>query len=136
MSKRAFPGQWLLVVCALLGMTPGWAIAQASKVPVSEVLLLPKFCWSQYMSNVKGPQYSISKSRCGVGMNHYCPALIQLNRAMKSTGSKRRQHLVVAKRGIQYTLEWMKPYPSCPIRAQVEASSREVDSMLRFAPPR
>ena len=136
MSKRAFPGNLLLAACVLLVMTSGSAIAQKYKAPASEVVLLPKFCWSQYMSNVKGPQYEIPKRSCGVGMNHYCPALIELNRGMKSTGSKRRQHLVVAKRGIQYTLRWMKPYPSCPIRAQVEASSREVDSMLRFAPPR
>ena len=134
MIKRALSGNLISVACVLLAMTSSSAIAQ--KAPVSEVLVLPKFCWSQYMHNVKGPQYSIPRELCGVGMNHYCPALIELNRAMKSTGSKRRQHLVVAKRGIQYTLRWMKPYPSCPIRAQVEASSREVDSMLRFAPPR
>ena len=136
MSKRVFPGQLLLVVCALLAMTPGCGNRANSKAPASEVLLLPKFCWAQYMNKVKGPQYSIPRRLCGVGMNHYCPALVELNRAMKSTWEQTPPALVVAKRGIQYTLEWMKPYPSCPIRAQVGASLREVDSMLRFDPPR
>ena len=136
MIRRALLGPVFLATCALLAMTSGSAIAQEHKASASEVLQLPKFCWAQYMNNVKGPQYSIPRSLCGVGTNHYCPALIELNRGMKSMGGKRRQHLVVAKRGIQYTLRWMKPYPNCPIRAQVEASSRLVDTMLRYAPPR
>jgi len=133
MIKRALPGHLISVACVLLAMTSSSAIAE--KAPAAEVLLLPKFCWSQYMNNVKGPQYSIPGNLCGVGMNHYCPALLDLNRAMKSTGEIRRQHLVVAKRGIEYTLGWMKPYPNCPIRAQVESSQREVDSMLRIYSP-
>lgn len=132
MIKRIGSKRLILAACVLLATASGAAIAE--NAPAAEVFLLPKFCWSQYMNNIKGPQYSIPRDLCGVGMNHYCPALVELNRSMKSSGFKRHQHLVVAKRGIEYTLGWMKGYPNCPIRAQVEASSREVDSMLRFDP--
>ena len=44
------------------------------KAPTNEVMLLPRFCWGQYLPGVDGPPYTIEG--CGVWMNHYCPGLL------------------------------------------------------------
>lgn len=112
------------------------ASATKYKAPAVEVVLLPQFCWAQYMENVEGPEYSISG--CGVGMNHYCPALIELIEAKRSVGAKAKEragHLAVAHDGVLYTLKAMKDYPDCPIRSHVESTLREVESLQKKAAP-
>lgn len=135
MRKQAISKCLPWIACVALTMMPSTAPAVCYQAPRTEVVLLPKFCWAQYcVPNARGPQYSITG--CGGFMNHYCPALIDLHLGTRSIGSGRRQHLLVAKEGILYTLRGMKRYPRCPIRAQVEASLREVETLLRFTPDR
>jgi len=115
--------------------------ADATKyhAPSDEVVLLPQFCWAQYMDNVEGPEYSISSTLCGVGMNHYCPALIELIEAKRSVGTKARNragHLNVAHKEVLYTLNAMRDYPSCPIRGHAESSLREVEMLQKTMPRR
>jgi hypothetical protein len=111
----------------------GMAQATKYKAPASEVVQLPKFCWAQYMVGVEGPQYEIPRSSCGVYMNHYCPALLEVIRANKSFDNlgARRQHLLVARRETIYTLNGMKEFPACPIRTHAETTLRQVETSLR-----
>lgn len=124
------------VLALLLGLVAVVGVAYATtkyKAAPSEVVLLPRFCWAQYMEKVEGPQYEIPRSTCGVYTNHYCPALIELIRANKSFGNPglRKQHLVVARRETLYTLNGIKSFPSCPIRGHVESTLREVETSLQ-----
>ena len=123
------------VLPALLAFS---ASATKYKAPADEVVLLPQFCWAQYMDNVEGPEYSIPSNLCGVAMNHYCPALIALIEAKRSVGSKaknRAGNLNVAHKEVLYTLNSMRDYPSCPIRSHAESALKEVE-MLQKALPR
>ena len=132
-SRCAFA---IVAVVSVLRACP--ASATKYKAPAGEVVLLPQFCWAQYMENVEGPDYSISSTLCGVGMNHYCPALIELIEAKRSVGSKARAragHLNVAHKEVLYTLNAMRDYPSCPIRSHAESTLTEVE-MLQKALPR
>lgn len=105
------------------------------KASALELAQLPKFCWSQYM-DIKGPEYEIRD--CGVRMNHYCPALQDLMRANKALGKpeERRRHLVLARRETLYTVNGMKDYPACPIRAHVEGTLRQIEGALMAYPRR
>jgi hypothetical protein len=109
-------------------------IAHAAKytAPAVEVAQLPKFCWAQYR-DVQGPEYEIPRSSCGVYMNHYCPALLEVIRANKSFNKPgvRKQHLTVARRETLYTLNGMKDFPACPIRAHAESTLKQVETSLR-----
>jgi hypothetical protein len=135
MSKRAVTNYLPWITCIALTMTPSPSPAVCYHAPPAEVVSLPKFCWAQYcVPNAQGPQYQIPISDCGYYMNHYCPSLIYLNQGMKSNGNARLQNLVRAKEGIVYTVNHMKQYPHCPIRAHAEASLREVDTLLRITP--
>jgi hypothetical protein len=123
------------LVLAFLVLLPATGEAGRRNARAGEVLLLPRFCWAQFNDAFKnqGPQFRIT--RCGVGMNHYCPALLELNRSYSPSLSKGQkiQRLTVARRGTEYTLHWMKNYPDCPIRAHVEKTLREVNArLLRF----
>ena len=127
------------VIVSVFSVLLAWsASATKYKAPANEVVLLPQFCWAQYMDNVEGPEYSISSTLCGVGMNHYCPALIELIEAKRSVGTKakdRAGHLNVARKEVLYTLNAMRDYPSCPIRSHAESTLQEVE-MLQKAMPR
>jgi len=129
--------------CALpaigLAMIAGVSIAAYPGVPASEALMLPQFCWAQYMDNMKGkgPQYTIpvwGDHGCGVNINHYCPALVELQRARKAMGVKKKgerlQHLRVAKKDTLYTWNGIKDHPSCPIWQHVQTTLVEVNALL------
>lgn len=139
MRKRATTIYLAWIACVALTMISGTSragsyqappYAGAYKAPPSEVLVLPRYCWGQYMKDLRGPQYWMLG--CGPAMNHYCPALIEMHQGMKSFGSRRRPLLLLAKRGILYTIRSMAKYPRCRIRADVENSLTEVNTLLRF----
>lgn len=119
----------LLCLVAVIGV----AHAAKKKAPPLEVAQLPRFCWAQYMPNVSGPPYEIPRKTCGVFMNHYCPALIEVIRANESFDNlgARKQHLTVARRETLYTLNGMKGFPNCPIRSHAESTLRQVEESLR-----
>ena len=103
----------------------------------TEMTRLPQFCWGEYNPALTQPQFRIDG--CGTGMNHYCPALVLHNRALKSTsGGTKKQFLQRALTGVEYTLQWMKvnmeKYPNCPIRAHVEASYMMIRRDLGLPP--
>lgn len=99
----------------------------------SEVALLPRFCWKQFFGKkFSGPQFEIPRATCGVGTNHYCPALVLLNRANRTFGNQslRRKYLRFAKKKVQYTLRWTEKYPACPIRDRAERMYQLIDKEL------
>ena len=99
----------------------------------TELVQLPKFCYGKAnVPNATGPEFNLPpQSDCGAGMNHYCTALIHLNRA-KASGNKKKavSELRQAEDSIRYTEEWMKPYPNCSLRDHVAASRAGVNALL------
>ena len=128
----------LAALSIYLGLDARSALAAKAKYKAApgEVAQLPQFCWAQYVDDVEGPQYSISPRLCGVGMNHYCPGLVDLIRARKALGDQqqlkaRLGHLRSARTNATYTLRAMQDYPNCPIRQHVERTSAEIDVMQK-----
>lgn len=123
----------LVIAIAALGIMlhASFVLATKYKAPANEVLLLPRFCWSQYLVGVDGPAYSIEG--CGVWMNHYCEGLLMFNRARKPNAKlgERIQNLTRAKEDTLYTLEHMTDYPACMIRQHAETTLKEINAMLR-----
>lgn len=104
------------------------------KPSISEAALLPKFCWKQFMGKkFSGPQFDIPRRSCGAYVNHYCPGLIDLNRAQRAIGNerKRRADLKRARDNTLYTLKGIRSYPNCPIRAHAEATLRVIDALQK-----
>ena len=102
--------------------------------PAREALLLPKFCWKQFMGEkFSGPQYEIPHESCGAFVNHYCPGLIDLNRANRTLGDagKKRAELLRAREKTLYTLRGIQRFPRCPIRSHAETTLRIIDSELK-----
>ena len=100
-------------------------------VPAMEILVLPRYCWAQYLQRIPAtPEYTISRELCGVGTNHMCEGLIDLNRVIKSHDlATRGLYLNGARRQFLYTLKAIENYPSCPIRADAEKGLREVEQL-------
>ena len=124
----------IIAACAAVAMSFAASSSHAtneSHATMVEAMLLPKYCWSQYIPNMQGPEYQILG--CGVGMNHFCDGLVELNRARLPTTKRgeRISKLKVAKSAMEYTIRWMQGYPKCPIRSQVETTLREIDFQLR-----
>jgi hypothetical protein len=126
--KIAFASVALLIAAAM----PEDIRAAAYKAEAIEIAQLPHFCWAQYLDNVSGPEYSIDRNDCGVGMNHYCPGLVQLMRAKRSFGdrNKRLGYLKAAKGNTLYTIEAMRNYPACSLRGRVEKTLNEINGYL------
>ena len=128
-----FAKSFLIVAVAIAAMiVAGLAEATKLKAPADEVVLLPQFCWAQYMPGIEGPQYSING--CGVWMNHYCPGLLELIRARKpnTTRGQKIQHLKVAKSATEYTLMHMEDHPVCSIRKQAQETLQQINMLLRL----
>ena len=85
----------------------------------TEVMLLPKFCWGQFLGGkFKGPQYTLPRDTCQE-WNHYCPGLVALGRANRSfDNKKKRAYLTGAQGQFRYTVGHLKKYPRCPIRGE------------------
>lgn len=132
MSKTLF---WIMM--ALFVLTPTAITAGNWKADRREVVMLPRFCWAQYLDDVQGPEFSMPPKRvCGSGMNHYCPGLLDLLDAKRSVGSEskhRKGYLLGARKRTLYTLKAMETYPRCPIRSHAESTLAEIEAMLRIA---
>jgi hypothetical protein len=115
--------------------TGAWAQdIYGSHASITEATLLPKFCWGQYFKErFKGPEFEIPRRSCGVGMNHYCPGLVALNRANRSFDSKmKRGYLRGAQWQVRYTVKAMEKYPNCPIRGEVMRTNQLIERELRL----
>lgn len=124
-------GQSLILAAAFLATSAAAKDIDGYYPSAVEVASLPKFCWHQFLGNkFDGPAYKIPSS-CGVGMNHYCPGLVQLNRANRSFDDpdQRRWFLRSAKGSFDYTINAMRDYP-CPLRGEVNSMERLVNGLL------
>ena len=127
----------LLIPLALAFFPPG-ALAvkdiEGWHPSVVEAVRLPKFCWKQFFGDrFRGPQYEIPRKFCGVGTNHYCPALVLLNRANKVSYSSawRRAFLLDAKKKTLYTLKAIAKFPRCPLHGEAEETYKIIEMRLR-----
>ncbi len=125
-----------LLIPLVLALLPAGASGQdklgGHNPSVTEATQLPKFCWGQLLGGkFKGPEFEIPRATCGVGMNHYCYALVALGRAHRSLSDNYRfGNLQTAERGVLYTLKAMEKYPRCPIREHVMTTYRVVEREL------
>ena len=127
----------ILVLATLVGGVADRAEAGDYNPPVREAVLVPKFCWHQFMGDkFSGPQFEIPKATCGAFTNHYCYALIDLNEANRSIGNeaKKRAALLRAKENTLYTLRGIRGFPHCPIRRRAETTLRIIEDQLRVLP--
>ena len=124
-----------LVMGLALSMSGAMAQAETSdwSPSKSEAALLPRFCWQQMLGNVQGPEYTIPRSTCGDSMNHYCVGLVDLGRANRTIGDKRKRAtlLKVARKDTEYTLRAMEKFPNCQIRAHAEKTMADIEAQLR-----
>lgn len=100
----------------------------------AELLRLPKFCWHTFTASHRGSGYNIPKQSCGPGMNHYCPGLLRKLRADDPLRKKseRVQLYKQALADVNYTLRWMKAYPSCFIRRHALTARTQIESSLQL----
>jgi hypothetical protein len=121
----------LLVAVAMSeGVRGSWTQYKAEAIEIAQ---LPSYCWAQYLADKQSPEYSVNSKGCGPGMNHYCPGLVELMRAKRSFGDRRKRlgHLETAKDNTLYTMTAMKDYPGCSLRADVEKTLNEINVYLR-----
>jgi hypothetical protein len=119
-------------VILAMAVLPNSGHAQLSGLNVTQVEIaqLPKFCWGPLGSPVaKGPEFGIPPG-CGAGMNHYCPGLVWLLRAERTTNrAKRGEYLGKASSNIGYTENWMKAHPKCGLRPHLEESKAAIKKL-------
>ena len=105
-----------------------------SHAPVTEYIRLPKFCWGQFNDQLQGEEFWFHN--CGVGANHYCEGLLNLQQSRKAKSpDQRKMMLISAKRDTQYTLTWLqreKVMETCSITGHVEATMREIDLQMQI----
>lgn len=124
--------------CAVIAFLPHYAYAgEGAKyyhAPASEVMLLPRYCWAQYVGSIPDtPEYTISRDLCGVGTNHLCDGYLQVRRARKkwSDAAERNGELHGARGSFEYTLTAIKDFPNCPIRSDTEKALAEVTRLMQ-----
>lgn len=129
-----FRSGYIATVCALAAasvmlMSGVAGAAPYSVAPVSEYTLLPKFCWGHFNDDLKGEQYYIPG--CGVGTNHYCDGLLDLQRAKKTKNVHQKKPMLArAKRDTLYTIGWLERegvMGSCPISPHVKQTLQEIE---------
>lgn len=132
---------FLRVLTALLAVGTELALADPADIaaqwnpPLADKLKLPQYCWSQFDPNfAKQSGVKMPTQICGVTMNHFCPALVMLNRAQegKYSANTRQDMIREAIGGINYTLKGMPP--NCPLRPEVEFAKAKVDMVARQLP--
>jgi hypothetical protein len=118
--------------CGVLASAAPFAYGQTHKdIKAIEIAQLPAFCYSQYVEGATAPEFKIPPG-CGPGMNHYCFALVELNRGKRAVGNRNQRltHLKLSRAQTLYTLRAMEQYPHCPIRAHVDKTFNEVNAIL------
>lgn len=99
---------------------------------IMETMLLPKYCWGQFNSQFRGAgmaAYNLPpREVCGERMNHFCPAIVSLNRARKDA-RMRGYWIGVARDHIEYTLKALREVPACPLSGEIERFAIEIKSI-------
>lgn len=110
-------------------------IAEQWNPPTLERLKLPKYCWAQFdAAYAKQSGTKMPTQICGVTMNHFCPALVMLNRAQDSKYSPNTRQDIMREAfgGLNYTQKNMPP--NCPLKPDLEAAKSKADLVARFLP--
>ncbi len=119
----------LAVVAAAFAIPETAAAEPYSHAPVTQYMQLPTFCWGQYNDQLQGEQYWFRG--CGVGANHYCEGLLNLQLSKKTKNmDQKKVMLAKAKQDTVYTLTWLKreqTMGTCSITEHVLATMREID---------
>lgn len=135
-ENRVFRNMALAVAMACLAILPSPANAAGAggySAPASELVLLPQFCWGQYNAQYSGGQYF--PSECGPFMNHYCPALLDYNRAFREISREKRAHIMrTVLENMEYSIKGMKEFPACSIRQHVEKTYKRVRADMGLPP--
>lgn len=100
-----------------------------------ERVRLPQYCQAQFDA-AWAKQYRVPTPMdlCGVGMNHFCPALVQLNRARSTllTREERKAHLQDAMAELGYTRQRIPA--NCSIMTDfrtAEAQAKTLSQLLK-----
>jgi hypothetical protein len=100
-----------------------------SHAPVTEYIRLPKFCWGQFNDKLQGQEFWFYG--CGVGANHYCEGLLNLENSKRIKNmDQKKVMLQKAKQDTAYTLGWLERQQvmgSCSITAHVQATMKEIE---------
>lgn len=139
-SIRTAAASCALAVLSLsaLAQTPGVAKPRIPpKYPASpmEIAYLPKYCYNQYVDGaLGGREFSITADACGYEMNHFCPALVYLQRASQidKPKSERRGAVNDAIKDIEYTIRGMKP--GCYITDDVMRAKAKAQMLSTMIP--
>lgn len=124
---------------ALLGLPAagvGEVIGVRTPPSALEIAKLPQYCLGQAYSDkpeYRAPQFSIGGQfpNCGPGMNHFCPGIIALNRALRPGADRDHKSywLGVARAEFGYTSRAMQPFPSCGLRPHLDAYLKLLEGM-------
>ncbi len=125
------------VALAMVTMSSGIACADDTKASVTEYVKLPKFCWYQFSDGqVTGLGPEAQMLNCGVGMNHYCYGLLDLQRSKQAKSlDERRGLLTQARNHTRYTLGYMQregTMESCSITSHVQATMRDIELQMKI----
>jgi hypothetical protein len=98
----------------------------------TEIVRLPQYCWAQFNPAYKSQGIATPMDLCGVGMNHLCPGLVQINRATTATYDKqvRKGALGQARIEISYTME--RTSPTCSIAQDVRAADARIKALQQI----
>jgi hypothetical protein len=138
MTRSNSPKRHLLAifVAALLATSlTAWAqsnFASAWRPTAVEIIKLPKYCWPQFNPSYKSQGMASPVELCGVGMNHLCPGLVQINRAANPAYAKqdRKGALGQARIEIDYTLQ--RTSATCSIAQDVYAADSRIKALQQF----
>lgn len=135
-GQRRRPDHWAqrctAISCAFVLLLCAAAVRAAPpsqyKPTMSEVMLLPQFCWGQFNPEFKGkgPQYDITQiPNCGTTNVHYCGGLVAMNRA-KRQFKDRGYWISVAEGEFRYSANVYNKYPNCPLGPHLQQSLHEL----------
>lgn len=98
-----------------------------------EVTLLPRYCWGSFNPQFRGPGMEAfnlpPRSVCGERMNHFCPAIVSINRAKKDTTPQRGYWISVADDHMKYTLNALSEVPGCPLAPEIQRFAGELRTL-------
>jgi len=116
-------------VSALAGPAGADPYYKYLQIPVTEWMRLPRFCWGQFNDELKGDEFWFRG--CGVGVNHYCEGLLDLQRSKKTSNMNDKRIMITkARTNTLYTLDSMKrenTFASCSITQHIQQTMREIE---------
>lgn len=121
------------LACALAFVTMGLAASAHAQIdggwkPTAlEVAQLPKYCQGGFRPDLAAqPGYSLPQG-CGVWINHFCPAIVALNRASNlAAPMKDRVYSLKSANGhLAYTRSHL--LPTCPLTNELSLLERQAE---------